>query len=114
MSFNLMIVIVTCLISYGAFQDQSFKYKFMHIPFEEHSQGEWYRMLSSGFIHRDWVHLLVNMFVLYSFGEYIELRFTAHFGPLLGKFVYLGMYLLAIVFASLPSYYRHREHRGYA
>ena len=35
-------------------------------------RGEWYRFLTSGFIHADWMHLLVNMYVLYIFGDILE------------------------------------------
>lgn len=114
MSFTLTIIIVTCLISYAAFQNPSLKSKLMHRPYAAEHDKEWYRFVTSGFIHRDWIHLGINMFVLYGFGEYVEARFAVQFGLLTGKLLFLLMYILAIIFAGLPSYYRHRNNPGYA
>jgi membrane associated rhomboid family serine protease len=53
-------------------------------------QGEWYRILTSGFVHFGIVHLLMNMFSLYQLGGILErklgsVRFTLlYFAGLLG------------------------------
>jgi membrane associated rhomboid family serine protease len=33
---------------------------------------QWYRLFTHGFVHADWLHLIVNMIVLYSFGTVAE------------------------------------------
>jgi len=43
---------------------------FHPVTIKEHNQ--WYRFLTSGFIHADWWHLGINMFVLWSFGNAVE------------------------------------------
>lgn len=35
-------------------------------------QGEWYRLVSSGFLHFGMFHLLMNMFLLYMLGQMLE------------------------------------------
>lgn len=71
-------------------------------------------MLTSGFVHADWTHLIVNMFVLYSFGNYIESYITHEFGSVLGRVIYLILYLLNIIFANIPTTLRHRFNPGFS
>lgn len=55
--------------------------------------GEWHRTVTSAFLHVSAAHLLVNMFVLYMFGGYLEAR--------LGTGGYLLVYFAALIGASL-------------
>jgi len=70
--------------------------------------------LSSGFIHADGMHLAINMFVLWSFGNAIEtFYYPAAFGD--NAIVYfLGLYLGGIIVSSIPSYKRHFNNPRYA
>ncbi len=113
MSITIIIVAITCLISYYAFNHSNVFYALAHWPMKEYSSKEYYRLLTSGFVHGGWVHLLINMFVLYSFGEYIELHFVQFFGPTLGLTLYVTVYLLTIVCASLPSYFKKHNQESY-
>lgn len=57
--------------------------------------GEWYRLLTSGFLHStsNITHLVLNMMTLYLFGQALE--------PLLGRWKFLTTYLLSIIGGSL-------------
>ncbi len=116
MSLTLILVIVTSLISYQANQNPNMLAQLVHSPYREKHHKEYYRMLTSGFIHspRTWAHLLINMLVLYQFGEIVENVFVQLFGETLGRINYLGLYLLTIVCASLPSYFRHKDNPSYS
>ena len=57
--------------------------------------GEWWRLLSSGFVHGGLVHLAFNMYVLFSVGRQAERLF----GHLLYAMVYIG----ALIGGSLVS-----------
>ncbi|MEM1119260.1 MAG: rhomboid family intramembrane serine protease [Bacteroidota bacterium] len=114
MSITIILIIVTCLISYQAFNDASMKSKLLHRPYLEHKDKEYYRLLSSGFIHANWLHLGLNMYVLWLFGEQVEIRFVGLFGALQGRIFYLVMYLLTIVAASLYTHYKHKDNSYYA
>ena len=72
MSVTLIIVIVTVLFSMQAFSNPSIFDKFKHCPYIEHRHKEYYRWISSGFLHVDYLHLGVNMFVFYQFGGAVE------------------------------------------
>jgi len=53
------------------------------------------------------------MYVLYVFGEQIEVAFDDIFTPTLGKILFLGLYLGAIVLSSLPAYFKHQNNAYY-
>lgn len=114
MSITLILVIVTGLISYQAFNDPGLKAKLLHRPVAEHRNKEYYRLLTHGFIHADFMHLGINMYVLYLFGEFVETKFVYTFGALQGRMVYLLMYLLTIVAASLPTHFKHKDNAYYS
>ena len=114
MSITIIIIIITGLISYQAFNDANLKSKLLHRPYLEHKDKEYYRLLSSGFIHANWMHLGINMYVLWMFGEQVETRFVGLFGAIQGRIFYVVMYLLTIVAASLFTHYKHKDNSYYA
>lgn len=114
MSLTLFIIIITCLISYQAFNDRMLKVKLIFLPAKIKETGEWYRFFSSGLIHADWMHLFFNMYVLYAFGNNVEFLYSSYFGAVTGKVLYLMMYVLGIGAASIPDYYKHHDYYGYA
>ncbi len=114
MSLTIIIVIITCLISYRAFEDQALRSRMAHVPYLEKKDKEYWRMLSSGFVHGGWVHLGINMFVLWQFGEIVESTFVILFGEMMGKVNYLLLYILAIVFADVATYFKHQDNPGFA
>ncbi|NND09051.1 MAG: rhomboid family intramembrane serine protease [Saprospiraceae bacterium] len=113
MSATVVIIIITCLVSYNAFNNSEFFYKLAHWPMREHGAREHYRLVTSGFVHGGWIHLLINMFVFYSFGELIEYHFAQFFGPVRGLVYYVLVYLLTIACASLPSYFKRKQDSQY-
>jgi len=62
-------------------------------------------LFSCGFLHLNWLHLLLNMFSLYSVGVAVELD--------AGIPTFLIIYLGSIVGGSLLSLYLHRNHHSY-
>ena len=113
-SITLLIVVMTGILSYQAFENPRMRGRMLFIPDVINRMGEYDRFLTHGFIHADWMHLLINLFVLYQFGEFAELYFKAAFGPLVGAILYTVLYIGGIVVSSIPSYVKHRENRMYA
>jgi membrane associated rhomboid family serine protease len=109
MSITLILVLVTALISYQSFNNPNLFHKLKHTPYLVDRQKEYYRFLSSGFVHADWMHLIINMFVLYQFGEYVEHKFVFYFGDLMGRLNYLILYLATLLLSDIPSFFKHRE-----
>src|ERR687891_238237 len=53
------------------------------------ADGEWWRLITSGFIHASIIHLLFNMLMLWWFGTALE--------TLLGRGRYLGLYFVSLL-----------------
>ena len=109
MSLTLIIIILTSLISYKCFEDRTRFGNLLHSPYQEKRSNQYYRLLTSGFLHGSFVHLFINMFVLWNFGEYIEYSFINIFGDLMGRLNYLLLYLLTVIFANVPTYFMHKD-----
>lgn len=105
-----IIIGITCLVSYQAFINEELFDKLSFKPYRVKHNKEYYRLITNGFIHADWNHLLFNMLTLYFFGPTIEEIFTA----LNGKFTYILFYLLSIAASSLISLYMHRDDPRYS
>ena len=71
MSITLVIIIITVLISLNGFQNREFFEKLKHHPYSEAKNKEYHRLISSGFLHADWWHLGINMYVLYEFTTFV-------------------------------------------
>ena len=113
MSITLGLVLVTVLVSYQAFSNRKMFDSLKHHPVTEHGDKQYYRLLSSGFLHGSMNHLLINGFVLYMFGEYIESTFTNLFGAM-GPVLFILLYLTAIIAGNLPSFFKHKNNPRYS
>jgi membrane associated rhomboid family serine protease len=113
MSATLVIIALTCLVSFQAFNDPHLMGKLKHFPYAENRVREYYRFITSGFVHNDWMHLAINMFVFWQFGTIIENTFQAVFGESLGIFLFVLLYISAIVVSDIPSFFKHRENPYY-
>ncbi len=110
---TLIIVIGTSIFSYMAFNDRALFEKYMFNAYAIRSDKQHYRFLSHAFIHADWMHLIMNMYVLYSFGKILE---TALFPALFGnkaRLFYILLYTGAIYASSVADFIRHRNNPGY-
>ena len=116
-SITLTIILIgmTVLISYQAFNRTDMKYKLAFHPVSINEFGQWYRFLTSGFVHNDWQHLILNMYVFYLFGSTLEHFFTQLiFEPVMGRIVFLFFYLSAIIVSDIPSFFQHKENSAYS
>ncbi|REJ80349.1 MAG: rhomboid family intramembrane serine protease [Bacteroidetes bacterium] len=109
---TLYLIIATSVLSFISFQNHNILGRLIFNPFIVSKKGEWYRFISSGFIHADWIHLLVNMFVLFSFGGAVEHYFQEYF-PNQGKVLFLILYFGGLMCSILPTYKKHRENPHY-
>lgn len=112
MYLTYIIIAVTALISLYAFQKPAVLAGFMMNPYYTHRKRQYYRFVSSGFIHKDHMHLLWNMLSFYFFGTAIEQQFNAMFG-VSGGLYFLALYFIAIIVSDLPTYFKHKNNPGY-
>ena len=110
---TLLIIVITAITSFLAFNNSELLQKFVFTPYIVARNKEYYRFFSSGLIHANLVHLLLNLYVLYIFGTGVEHAFKAIMSSV-GNTLYLGMYILAIGFSELYSFYKHRDNPRYS
>ncbi len=104
------IIAVTCLISFAAFSSTKILNELIMWPTAVREKNQWYRFLTSGFLHGDTMHLLFNMFTLYIFGQQIV---EPGCEELSGKWMYLVLYFGGMVIADIPSYMKHKNDYNY-
>lgn len=111
-NITLAIIIITCLVSIPAFSNQKMIDDLIFHPPAISYRNQWYRFFTCGFIHADFMHLAFNMYALYAFGNYIEDAFAQLFGGM-GSVVYIVLYITALFFCLLPTYFAHRHNDYY-
>ena len=101
----LLIIIANVLVSMKGFDEYSFlnKYKFQ---VNRILGGEKIRMLTSGFLHVDWMHLILNMYVLYVFGDIVI--------TVLGNNAFLIIYFGSLLAGSIYSLTYHKDEPYYS
>ncbi len=109
-----ILLAITVGISLLCFNNSTLRNKLLHSPYLENQNKEYYRLLTSGFIHNDYWHLLINCVVIYSFGNVVELYYKSYLGPTTGLYLYLGLYLITIVASDVFSYFKHANNPSYA
>jgi membrane associated rhomboid family serine protease len=102
---TLAVMAANILVSLRGFKDVSFfeRYKF-HIGAIQGGQKD--RMMTSGFLHVDGAHLILNMFTLYFFAD-VVIRW-------LGAGKFLLIYLLSLLAGSLLAVFFHRREPYYS
>lgn len=108
LSLTIILVGITVITSWIGFQNTEFRSKWIHNAHAAYYRKEYYRLLTSGFIHADFFHLLFNMWALYLFGGVVEQYFVYLFG---GKATvyFLLLYIFGIIIASLPDFLQKKD-----
>ena len=106
-----ILIAINVIVSLIGFSNADFIDKTIMWPYGIKREKQYYRVITSGFIHADFIHLLFNMFSFYYFGKAIEFYF-AQYG-LGGNISYLLLYFLGIIIADIPSYLKHQDDYNY-
>ena len=115
MTITLAIIIFTCLVSISAFSNAKLMDDLIFYAPAIEKRKQYYRFLSHGFLHADYLHLAFNMLALYSFGQAVETMLFSNdcvFGSK-GKLFYILLYIGGLIVASIPDYLRHRDNYNY-
>lgn len=103
---TILLILSTVLVSYKGFTNTLFfdKYKFQVDKILVYK--DYKRLVTSGFLHVSWMHLLFNMFSLYIFSGLVE-------GGL-GSLYFLLIYFASLIGGGLVSLLIHRHHGDYS
>lgn len=113
MSITFLIILITCAVSIPAFSKSQLKEDLLFWPFRMQREGQLYRFVTHGVLHADAMHLIFNMVSFYSFGTALEAYlFPAIFGDI-SRAVLAILYFTAIIMASLPDFFKHRNNVQY-
>ncbi|MGM0612069.1 MAG: rhomboid family intramembrane serine protease [Bacteroidota bacterium] len=106
---TIFIIVITVIVSIMAFRNIELFDRFKFNAHDVAQNKNIYRFFSYGLVHANTLHLIINMFVLYSFGRIVEQDFIALFGTTKGLFYYGFMYIAAIAFSTIPAYGKHKQ-----
>ena len=103
-SVSILLIILNIYFSYKGFNDINFfnKYKFNPSYIK---RGELIRYLSSGFLHVDTTHLIVNMFTFYFFADSVIYR--------VGEMSFLIIYFASLIFGNILTYRLNKNKLNY-
>ena len=105
------LITANVIFSLIGFSNADFVNKTIMWPYAVKRENQYYRFITSGFLHADWMHLIFNMFTLFFFGSAIEYYFS--FWGLGGKASYIILYYLGLIIADIPSYIKHKDDYNY-
>jgi membrane associated rhomboid family serine protease len=110
---TIVIIAITAIVSLLAFNNIGLFRRLSFNAWLIREKGQSWRFLSYALVHAGWMHLVVNMFVLYSFGRLIENSFTNMFGFPKGLVFYLLLYVGGVLFATLLDFGKHKNNPYY-
>lgn len=104
-SLGLLLIGINVLVTILCFSNRALYENFLFSIGHIRHYKEYYRFLTSGFIHADWMHLLFNMMSLFWFiGDCTYVLGTAN-----TLFVYFG----SLVCGNLVAYFSNRDNDDY-
>ncbi len=102
---TLVLLVLTSLVTIVAFRNPGL-YRFLALePYRMVRNREYHGLATSGFLHANYVHLILNMYVLVIFGVHIE--------RVLGSQWFLVLYVVALLVGSLYPLLKYRNEPSY-
>jgi membrane associated rhomboid family serine protease len=100
------------LVTYFAWERPEWHRRLMLNPYTVVHEKKYYQLITSGFVHNNGIHLLLNLFTLYFFGLAIEQIFYSDFGDL-GLVLYILLFITAVIVANIPTTIKHKNNYNY-
>lgn len=109
---TILIIIVTAIFSIVAFQQPELFHRYNFNAYQVYHRKQWYRVFTHAFLHANWEHLFVNMFVLFSFGTALWQYFYIYFGQNV-LLLYLGLYIGGIIISTVFTLVKEKDNFNY-
>ena len=100
------LIAVTGYVTHKGLSDPAFQYKYLFQIAPIRYNKDYKRLFTSGFLHGDWMHFGLNMYVLYSFGLFVLYS--------LGLTDFLLLYFVSMLGGSLYAYALKSHNDNYA
>jgi membrane associated rhomboid family serine protease len=96
---------ITIITSIMTFSNPDWFGMMMFHPYSVYRKEKTYTLLTSGLIHRDWMHLAFNMLSFYFFAFALE--------GMIGHWQFALLYVASLVLSDLPTLVKHKEDYWY-
>lgn len=103
-----IILFITIAASVFAMGNETWFARLRFNAYDVKHANQWYRFFTYGFLHAGWMHLAINMLVLYSFGVIVE-QFFAYYFPEKAAYYFIMLYLGGLILSILPAYGKHKN-----
>ena len=100
-----LIFVITIAATLLAFSNEEWYGKLMLHPYSVYRREHVYTLITSGFIHKDWMHLFFNMLSFYFFAFPLE--------QTIGHWQFGLLYVVSLILSDLPSVAKHKEDYWY-
>jgi membrane associated rhomboid family serine protease len=108
-----VIIGVTGVVTWLSWQNEDLFRKLLFSPYDMIRNKQYFRIITHGFLHANWPHLIVNMLVFWSFGRSL-LTYMVHFWGTKAVILFVLLYLSAIVVSSLYSLAKYKDNFAYS
>lgn len=102
----LIILIVTIVISLIGLNRPEILTKMMLRPYSLFRNREYEKLITSGFVHADYGHLIFNLLTFYFFAFPLERR--------IGSLSFISLYFIGMVLSEIGTCLKHRNNPEYA
>ena len=103
---SLVIFALTVVLSVISFKNPKVRERCILRPYLMFRNREYYRLITSGFVHADGWHLAFNMITFYFFGFPLE--------EYIGSVKFFLLYFLDLLLSDFGSAFKHRKDANYA
>lgn len=108
---TILLIALTTVYSIMGFSNAALVNKTILWPYYMVRKNEYYRSITSGFLHADFIHLFFNMFTLYFFGRNVEIIFNIY--GLGGQLAYVLLYFTALIVSDITSVIKNKDNIHY-
>jgi membrane associated rhomboid family serine protease len=102
----LVILLVTVVVSIIGMNRPQFLARAMLRPYYLFRNREYEKLITSGFVHADYGHLIFNLITFYFFAFPLERR--------IGSLSFVSLYFIGMVFSEIGTCLKHRNDPNYA
>lgn len=110
---TISILVITSIVSIASFSNRDLYRRLLFNAYDIKHFRNGYRFLSYTLVHADWIHLLINMMVLFSFGRVVEAYYGVVFGTK-GILYYILLYVGGTALSTTPAYGKYKDDYSYS
>ena len=103
---TLLLIIINAVVTYKGLRDHGFFERYAFEVDKIFINKDYTRLITSGFLHVSWIHLIVNMLSLYFFSDALEMQ--------MGLLKFLLIYFGSLLGGNIFSLIVHKNHGSYS